>query len=59
MAVVILLIASHYWEQACFIAAFYALWSSLFLSTFYFVVGFVKTKHVGLDAQDIPARANA
>lgn len=55
MAVVVLIILSHYRQQTCLVAAFYALLSSLFLSVFYFVVGFVKAKRTGLDVSGISA----
>jgi len=54
MAVIIVIILSHYWERACMVGSLYGLSSSLSLSAFYFVVGFVKAKRTDLDAQGIP-----
>jgi phosphatidylglycerophosphate synthase len=49
MAILLLIILSRYWQKACIVGAIYGLLSSFCLSAMYFVVGFVKARHIDFD----------
>jgi phosphatidylglycerophosphate synthase len=46
MAVILLIILSHWWERAGIVGSLYGFLSALFLSAFYFIVGFVKATRI-------------